>query len=112
MISNCLPMESATDLGKRKSKPRISKTNKMVNAISTAKKGDSVGKGKGTSKQMSSGTTEPNKKNNNQVANPAGTPRTLPVVIQPVKGLKMRRMESIHVIDNEYTRLSINRTPI
>ena len=50
MISNCFPMESATDLGKRKIKPRISNTNKMVKAISTAKKGESVGKGKGTSK--------------------------------------------------------------
>jgi hypothetical protein len=31
----------------------------MVKAISTAKKGDSVGKGKGISKNISSGTTEP-----------------------------------------------------
>jgi hypothetical protein len=31
----------------------------MVKAISTAKKGDSVGKGKGISKKMSNGTTEP-----------------------------------------------------
>lgn len=59
MISNCFPMESATDLGKRKINPRISNTSKMVKAISTAKKGDSVGKGNGISKNISSGTTEP-----------------------------------------------------
>jgi hypothetical protein len=52
-------MESATDFGSKKINPRISNTNKMVKAISTAKKGDNVGKGKGTSKKISSGTTEP-----------------------------------------------------
>jgi hypothetical protein len=56
-------MESATDFGSKKINPRISNTNKMVKAISTAKKGDSVGKGKGTSKKMSSGTTDPKIKN-------------------------------------------------
>ena len=56
-------MESATDLDKRKIRPRISNTNKMVKAISTAKKGEMAGKGIGTSKKISSGTIEPKIKN-------------------------------------------------
>jgi hypothetical protein len=63
MISNCLPIESATDLGSKKINPKISKTNKMVKAISTAKKGERDGKGMGTSRKISRGTTDPRIKN-------------------------------------------------